>query len=49
MLVMMAGGIYPLARAEGLRSLASALEKVDASWGVDASIADCCYDARRSS
>ena len=28
-LVMMAGGIYPLARAEGLRGLAAVLEKVD--------------------
>ncbi|KAG2541635.1 protein SIEL-like isoform X4 [Panicum virgatum] len=43
-LVMMAGGIYPLARAEGLRGLAAVLEKVDAGCGVGARIAECCYE-----
>lgn len=42
-LVMMAGGIYPLARAEALRGLAAVLEKVDASCGVGAGLVECCY------
>ncbi|PUZ41618.1 hypothetical protein GQ55_9G519000 [Panicum hallii var. hallii] len=43
-LFMMAGGIYPLARAEALRGLAAVLEKVDAGCGVGARIAECCYE-----
>ncbi|CAN6284689.1 unnamed protein product [Urochloa humidicola] len=43
-LVMMAGGIYPLARAEALRGLALVLEKVDASCGGGAGIVECCYE-----
>lgn len=38
-LVSMAGGLYPLARAEALRGLAAVLEKVDAGGGV----VECCY------
>ncbi|CAN6289826.1 unnamed protein product [Urochloa humidicola] len=43
-LVMMARGIYPLARAEALRGLAAVLDKVDASCGVGAGIVECCYE-----
>ncbi|OEL12832.1 Protein SIEL [Dichanthelium oligosanthes] len=43
-LFMMAGGIYPLARAEALRGLAAVLEKVDASCGVGARVVECCYE-----
>jgi integrator complex subunit 4 len=42
-LVMMAGGIYPLARAEAIRGLAAVLEKVDTSCGVGAGLVECCY------
>lgn len=42
-LVMMAGGIYPLARAEALRGLAAVLGKADASCGDGAGIVECCY------
>ncbi|CAL4938832.1 unnamed protein product [Urochloa decumbens] len=43
-LVMMAGGIYPLARAEALRGLAAVLEKVDVSCGLGTGIVECCYE-----
>ncbi|CAL4913879.1 unnamed protein product [Urochloa decumbens] len=43
-LVMMAGGIYPLARAEALRGLAAVLEKVDVSCGLSTGIVECCYE-----
>ncbi|KAF8718692.1 hypothetical protein HU200_024993 [Digitaria exilis] len=42
-LVMMAGGIYPLARAEALRGLAAVLGKVDAYRCFVAGIVECCY------
>lgn len=42
-LVSMAGGIYPLARAQALRGLTAVIEKVDPSSRVSAAITECCY------
>lgn len=43
MLVSMAGGLYPLGRAEALRGLAVVLEKADASGGAARGVVECCY------
>ncbi|KAG0551636.1 hypothetical protein BDA96_01G439900 [Sorghum bicolor] len=42
-LVSMAGGIYPLARAEALRGLTAVLENVDPSSRASVGITECCY------
>ncbi|CAD6210811.1 unnamed protein product [Miscanthus lutarioriparius] len=42
-LVSMAGGIYPLARAEALRGLTAVLEKVDPSSRASVAITECSY------
>ncbi|TVU47490.1 hypothetical protein EJB05_07093 [Eragrostis curvula] len=42
-LVSMAGGLYPLGRAEALRGLAMVLEKADASGGATRGVLECCY------
>ncbi|GJN08239.1 hypothetical protein PR202_ga26139 [Eleusine coracana subsp. coracana] len=42
-LVLMAGGLYPLGRAEALRGLAVVLEKADARGDADRGLVECCY------